>query len=129
MRVSTVINIEQTLKNRVRDIFREANISFYHYKKINDRYVNEVLNTELYQKIPRYSKSYINGYHAALFDIQWNKVQWVLPFNGELFKGFDALPKKGKTFYQGKTEGFFVYIKNPQKNYTGKKEQYQTGVE
>lgn len=130
MNISTVINHESRIKQHIRDVFRRAKHFCWSSKELNEAYAKEILKSAVHARLPRYSKSFLQGYNEALRDEYWNNVKWVLPYGGGLFNKFDDLPEEGKAFYRSvrDTPGFHVYKSNEKKHFTGVIENYQTGV-
>ncbi len=130
MHINTVINHEQKFKERIKDIFRRSNHFCLTSKQINDMYSKEILQSAVHAKLPRYSKSFLQGYREALNDAYWKNVKWVLPFDGVMYNGWIELPEEGKELYRSSKniQGFHVYISDETKHFTGSKDDYQTGV-
>lgn len=130
MKIGTVCNHEQKFKERIRDIFRRAEHFCFSSKELNEVYSKEILQSAVYARLPRYSKTFLQGYNEALRDMFWMKVKWVFPYKGILYDGFADLPKAGKALYRSKDmTGFHVHILNEKKHFTGQIEQYNTGLE
>ena len=125
----TIINHENAMRSTVRDIIRRAKHFCFSSKQLNEAYSEEILNSAIYAQLPRYAKTYIQGYYDCMRDAYWDNVKWVMPFNGKLYEHFTELPEDGKELYRQKNiTGFHVYISNEKKHYTGNKNKYLTGL-
>ena len=110
MRVSTAFNIQERICSRLNGIYRTATIFKLSSKQIIERTKNEIWEDEGLKRCPGHVKSYISGFHRAIYENHWNNVTWVLPFNGVNYEKWDDLPEEGKEEYRtGKGHGKHVY--------------------
>ena len=129
MRRGTIINHEIRLKEKIRSIFRTAKHFHLSSKDLDNMYSKLILQDDGYKRLPRYSRSYLQGYADVLREDHWKNVKWVLPYNGTLYDCFSNLPEEGKKLYRtGKVSGIHVYIDNPHKHFTGSKDSFLIGT-
>lgn len=100
------LNSVQTLKARIKHIYKDAKQHFYTNDKIIECLNDRVYKTAMYKTLPNYIKSEIKGYANAFSDMHYDALEWVHWYNGK-FVGKE-LPY-GKDFDQNKVESAFVY--------------------
>ena len=61
MRLNQIMKLERSFASVVRDIYRRALQQQWSSRKINRCYIEQVLGSDDYVRLPRYSKAYIRG--------------------------------------------------------------------
>ena len=100
------LNSQETLRARIKRIYKDAKKYYYTNDKIIECLNDRVYQTSMYQTLPKYMQSGINGYQRAFFDMHYTILEWVHWYDGK-FVGKE-LPY-GKYFDQSKVQSAHVY--------------------
>lgn len=127
MRTSTVLNHEQRLRGLIRDIVSRGRSFHFTYKELNDYFLKVVVGNPAWNRLPRYSRSYLQGYWDALRTDYWKNVIWVHAWNGRVYDKFSEMPEEAKVFHVRNDCGLHIYKDDRTKIFTGKEEYLDVG--
>ena len=131
MESKTAYNAEKRFKAIVSECFSMAKTFHLSHKDLSSLLRKKVLKDPQWKRVPRYVRSYIEGYKDALWGAYWQNVKWVHPWKGELYDKFQDLPKEGRDYYMNNRNntGFHVYKDDPLCFFTGDQSYYDIGLE
>lgn len=121
MRIEKVLELQSKYTSEAIQIYQYALEVYLTNSEITDRIVSKIYKDHFYYKMPRYSRSFVDGFIDALASKHWRNVVFayvvdgkVLPIDSEEYKKIPATTiakNYGHTCH-------FVYRSNPLKRYT-----------
>lgn len=130
---TTDIDRQQTLENRVREIYREAIHFKWNSDEIGQRYDTRILQSTEYKRLPQYRRAIVRAIYMFLFhgpadmSIYQHLEYRMLGPDGKYYKDFDtwralfpqgnaALIDGGAHFWKGTDKVFFTSAKEDNAN-------------
>jgi hypothetical protein len=83
MRKDRMLNIKDKMLARIDDIYCNAELYCYSGKQITNKYLEIVLMTDDYNRLPLYMKEYIRGYKDCKAKDIWHKLVFSYVVNGK----------------------------------------------
>lgn len=121
MKSEKQIKVRESLASSIRRIFEEAERQFSSHKEMCDKLDKLIYSNEKYKKLPNYQKSFLNCVRDTMYNLHWKFVEFSYIVQGkrllitsEEYKKIDPVHITQNCLKTGK----FVYIKNPEKEYT-----------
>ena len=121
MRVERVIKLEKLFAEEVHNIYKNAARFRWSADQINKYYKEGILENDLYRRLPRYSKTFIDGVRYILDKQHWSLVCYSYSIEGKRMLTSDPNYRKlsAKMVYERWSHtGCFVYIDDVTKFYT-----------
>ena len=129
MKESTAYNHMKRLRMVLHDEYMRAEIFKPSMHQLLKGVREKVWDDPAMEKLPRHTKTYLQGIGDTLFlCFKKNHIEWVLPFNGVMYKKFEDLPEAGKKRFGARYDdperlmGKFVYKDDNSKNWSEENE-------
>ena len=134
MRISTAFNHQQRIMSKLVYLYSMSKCFKMPSHELQERVKKEIWQDHAWKKLPGHVRSYISGYQACLWQEYWKEVEWVFPWNREIYKKWDMLPEDGRNYYMSiqpdgvAPTGLHVYKSDNRKPYTGNADAFKAGI-